>query len=61
MRPVVVFPKSGFPEVSSNTQPTAAIAATQETNRKTPLFGVTLSTPKNRSSDLLLLHTFTLF
>jgi hypothetical protein len=38
--PVVVVPKSGVPDESSNTQPTAAIAATQEPARKMPLLGV---------------------
>jgi hypothetical protein len=43
--PVVTIPKSGCPEDSSNTQPTAAIAATQEPASKTPLFGVTYTLP----------------
>jgi hypothetical protein len=35
------LPNSGTPELSSKTDPTAAIAATQEPNNKAPLFGVT--------------------
>jgi hypothetical protein len=39
--PVVkALPQSGAPDVNSNTQPTAAIAATQEIPRNTLLFGV---------------------
>lgn len=41
--PVVKFPSSGLPEDSSNTEPTAAIAATQDPARNTPLFGVTFN------------------
>ncbi len=38
---VVVLPSSGCPDDSSKTQPTAAIAATQERSRRIPLLGVT--------------------
>ncbi len=34
-------PQSGLPEESSKIEPTAAMAATQEPAKKTPLFGVT--------------------
>ena len=37
---VLNFPNSGEPEVSSKTEPTAAIAAKQEINKNTLLFGV---------------------
>lgn len=37
---VVDVPKSGLPDDSSKTEPTAAIAATQEPSRKIPLLGV---------------------
>jgi hypothetical protein len=37
---VVWTPKSGCPELSSNTEPTAAIAVTQELPKNKPLFGV---------------------
>jgi hypothetical protein len=40
IKPVVVLPKSGSPELISKTQPTPAIAAIQDNNNKTPLFGV---------------------
>jgi hypothetical protein len=43
--PVVVLPKSGVPEESSKTEPTAAIALTQEPNKNTPLLGVTVIIP----------------
>jgi hypothetical protein len=42
MMPVLALPKSGVPEDSSKTQPTAAIAVKQEPINNTPLFGVTL-------------------
>jgi hypothetical protein len=45
MIPVVTFPSSGIPEDSSNTEPTPAIAAIQDPNKYTPLFGVILVTP----------------
>lgn len=38
---VVVLPNSGCPDDSSNTQPTAAIADTQESSKRIPLLGVT--------------------
>jgi hypothetical protein len=41
---VVKAPSWGVPEDSSNTEPTAAIAATQEPPNNTPLFGVTVAT-----------------
>lgn len=37
-------PKSGCPELSSKTEPTAAIAVTQELPRNKPLFGVKYTT-----------------
>lgn len=40
---VVKAPNWGVPEDSSNTEPTAAIAATQEPPNNTPLFGVTVA------------------
>lgn len=42
---VVVLPNSGCPDDSSNTQPTAAIAATQERSKRIPLLGVTENQP----------------
>lgn len=42
IRLVVILPSSGEPEVSSKIEPTAAMAVTQEINKNTPLFGVTL-------------------
>jgi len=39
--PVIRLPSSGSPDVSSKTEPIAAIAAMQEPARNTPLFGVT--------------------
>jgi hypothetical protein len=39
---VIELPNSGFPEESSNTEPTAAIAEIQEPAKNTPLFGVTI-------------------
>gem|GEM_PF-4263204 len=44
MIPVIKLPSSGFPEDSSKTEPTAAIAATQEAPKKRALFGVTVIT-----------------
>ncbi len=41
---VIWTPKSGCPELNSNTEPTAAIAVTQELPRKKPLFGVKYTT-----------------
>ncbi|MBF2006567.1 hypothetical protein PCC6912_39010 [Chlorogloeopsis fritschii PCC 6912] len=41
---VVWLPKSGCPEVSSKTEPTAAIAAMHEQARNKPLFGVIVFT-----------------
>lgn len=38
--PVVSPPNSGFPEESSKTEPTAAIAVMQQSNRHTPLLRV---------------------
>ncbi len=43
--PVISPPRSGLPEASSNTEPTAAIAATQEPPRNTPLLGVNAVPP----------------
>jgi len=40
MIPVLRLPRSGSPEVSSNTEPTAAIALMQEPARNKPLIGV---------------------
>lgn len=37
---VVCIPKSGFPEDSSKTEPTAAIAVIQQPAKNSPLFGV---------------------
>jgi hypothetical protein len=37
---VTKVPNWGFPEESSNIEPTAAIAATQELPKNRPLFGV---------------------
>lgn len=48
MMPVVRVPSWGSPDDSSNIEPTAAIAATQEPPKKTPLFGVTLPIPNKR-------------
>jgi hypothetical protein len=45
MTPVISPPKSGLPEASSNTEPTAAIAATQEPPKNTPLLGVNVVPP----------------
>ena len=45
MIPVVKFPSSGVPEESSKIEPTPAIAAMQQPNNNTPLFGVTLIAP----------------
>lgn len=42
MVPVVTVPNSGSPDVSSNTQPTAAIAATQAIAKNKPLLGVSM-------------------
>jgi hypothetical protein len=39
--PVIKAPSWGVPDDSSKTEPTAAIAATQEPPNNTPLFGVT--------------------
>ncbi|NET72141.1 MAG: hypothetical protein F6K62_14750 [Sphaerospermopsis sp. SIO1G2] len=41
---VVWTPKSGSPELSSNTEPTAAIAVTQQIPKNRPLFGVKYTT-----------------
>ncbi len=41
---VVWTPKSGCPELSSNTEPTAAMAVIQELPKKKPLFGVKYTT-----------------
>jgi hypothetical protein len=41
---VIWTPKSGCPELSSKTEPTAAIALTQEPPRNKPLFGVKYTT-----------------
>jgi hypothetical protein len=38
---VGIVPSSAFPEVNSNTEPTAAIKAMQEMPRKAELLGVT--------------------
>jgi hypothetical protein len=38
--PVTNVPSCGFPEDNSKMEPTAAIAATQEKSKNTPLFGV---------------------
>ena len=43
---VVVCPNSGNPELSSKIEPTAAIAAMEEPNKKIPLLGVTKSIPQ---------------
>ena len=48
MIPVVKFPSSGVPEESSKIEPTPAIAAMQQPNNNTPLFGVTLIAPVNK-------------
>jgi hypothetical protein len=47
IKPVVVLPKSGSPELISKTQPTPAIAAIQDNNNKTPLFGVIFTPHRN--------------
>lgn len=39
---VTELPNSGVPELSSNIDPTAAIAVIQAPNKNTPLFGVTI-------------------
>jgi hypothetical protein len=41
--PVTNEPNCGFPEDNSKIEPTAAIAATQEPSKNTPLFGVIIS------------------
>jgi hypothetical protein len=41
------LPNSGIPELNSNTEPTAAIAAMQEPSKKTPLLGVTVCSPQD--------------
>ena len=41
MAVVMVLPNSGCPDDNSKTQPTAAIAAIQESSRRIPLLGVT--------------------
>jgi hypothetical protein len=43
---VVACPNSGNPELSSKIEPTAAIAAMEEPNKKIPLFGVTKRSPQ---------------
>jgi hypothetical protein len=43
---VVVCPNSGNPELSSKIEPTPAIAATEEPNKKIPLLGVTKNIPR---------------
>ena len=48
MAVVVVLPNSGCPDDSSNTQPTAAIADTQERSRRIPLSGVTEKEPPDQ-------------
>jgi hypothetical protein len=40
IRPVTIPPNSGFPEDSSKTDPTPAIAVIQHNNKHTPLLGV---------------------
>ena len=52
---VVVFPKSGVPEESSKTEPTAAIALIQAPNKNTPLLGVTMVIPPKLSKSKLVL------
>jgi hypothetical protein len=49
---VVCTPKSGCPELSSKTEPTAAIAATQELAKKNPLFGVKYTTQSPYATGL---------
>ena len=44
---VAVLPSSGVPEVNSNTEPTAAIAAIQESPRNNMLFGVAMEDASN--------------
>jgi hypothetical protein len=41
--PVTNVPNCGFPEDNSKIEPTAAIAATQEKSKNTPLFGVIIA------------------
>jgi hypothetical protein len=43
---VIVVPRSGVPDDNSNIEPTAAIAAILDPIKNTPLFGVTLITPR---------------
>jgi hypothetical protein len=49
------LPNSGLPEDSSKTEPTPAIAAIQDPNNNTPLFGVTKITPDRQQKSLIYL------
>jgi hypothetical protein len=53
MIPVVKLPNCGSPDDSSNTEPTAAIAATQDPANNTPLFGVTPISPRKMQFSVL--------